>query len=349
MSERDDLLASIATKVQTYRAGELAAPDAGHVDRWAQQFSAHDQVPFLKEFDHVIGQTFLTQQMVDQFLQDLVVNEKLAGKDFRSYWRKANVLNIQKYGQSQKEMLKLFDIALQKQCGFGLAGCGSDEGDYIYLDDILFSGSRVATDLEAWISEKAPAKANVQVLLMGLHTGGHYFINSRRLREARENANKDIQFHFWRMVELENQKYHKDNSGVLWPTVIPDDPLVKQYVESEKRFPLALRNPGGKLNFFSSEVGRQLLEREFLVAGVKIRSRIQEPKSIMRPLGFGNFGVGFGSPIATYRNCPNNAPLAVWWGDPKATSGALHWYPLVPRKTYSSPENVFHGLDDLTG
>jgi hypothetical protein len=34
--------------------------------------------------------------------------------------------------------------------------------------------------------------------------------------------------------------------------------------------------------------------------------------------------LGFGSTIVTFRNCPNNAPLAFWAGDP--------WYPLFPRK-----------------
>jgi hypothetical protein len=35
--------------------------------------------------------------------------------------------------------------------------------------------------------------------------------------------------------------------------------------------------------------------------------------------------LGFGSLIVTFRNCPNNTPLALWAGDP--------WYPLFPRIT----------------
>jgi hypothetical protein len=35
--------------------------------------------------------------------------------------------------------------------------------------------------------------------------------------------------------------------------------------------------------------------------------------------------LGFGSLIVTYRNCPNNAPLALWVDHP--------WYPLFPRTT----------------
>jgi hypothetical protein len=73
-----------------------------------------------------------------------------------------------------------------------------------------------------------------------------------------------------------------------------------------------------------------------VLAGVRIRSFSQNPSAALRPLGFGHFGLGFGSTIVTFRNCPNNAPLALWWGDPKAS--AAHpfnkWYPLFQRKTY---------------
>ncbi len=42
--------------------------------------------------------------------------------------------------------------------------------------------------------------------------------------------------------------------------------------------------------------------------------------------------LGFGSLVVTFRNCPNNAPLALWVGDP--------WYPLFPRTTNSQAEIV---------
>jgi hypothetical protein len=45
-----------------------------------------------------------------------------------------------------------------------------------------------------------------------------------------------------------------------------------------------------------------------------------------RPLGHMTLvTLGFGSLIVTYRNCPNNAPLALWVDHP--------WYPLFPRTT----------------
>ena len=91
-----------------------------------------------------------------------------------------------------------------------------------------------------------------------------------------------------------------------------------------------LRTPGqvGGKGIFSSDEARQLLEEEFLKAGVRIRQMCPNLNKYQRPLG--NMlleTLGFGSLIVTFRNCPNNAPLALWAGDP--------WHPLFPRTTNS--------------
>ncbi|MBS0382028.1 MAG: hypothetical protein JSR56_06320 [Proteobacteria bacterium] len=346
MGERENLTASIANTIKTYRSGELDRPTPAHVERWANQFTPVNQLPFLREFDHVIRQTFLTKKAVADFLGNLVRNEQLVGKDPKAYWARANVLRIQKNGQSQKEMTGLFAEAVGKQCSLKLSKCGTDAGDYIYLDDVIFSGGRVVTDLQAWIADKAPKNATVHVIVMAYHTLGQFFAD-KRLTEAAAKSRKTIKVRFWRLIALENRKFQKDNSNVLWPTAIPNDAQVQAYIAAEKKYPWDPRKPGGSLGMFSSEAGRQVLESEFLIAGVKIRSLTQSPRDFVRPLGLGNFGVGFGSLIATYRNCPNNCPLALWWGDPEATSGALHWYPLLRRKTYATLESSSDDGDDL--
>ena len=96
---------------------------------------------------------------------------------------------------------------------------------------------------------------------------------------------------------------------------------------------------------FSSEDVRMLLDREMLLDGMLIRSFSQSPSRALSPLGFSAYGLGFGSMIVTYRNCPNNTPLALWWGDPEAPSNHpfSRWYPLLPRKTYNEEVD----LDDF--
>jgi hypothetical protein len=274
----------------------------------------------------------------------MVKSTKIAGDDPCGLWARAHFLNIQTNGLSQKEILEIVEKILQKECKLSIAKCGKAGGDYVYVDDVMFSGSRVGNDLAAWIVDKAPAKARVHVIVGAIHTSGEYLVG-KRLKKVIADSGKTIELKYWRIVTVENRKWYKNDSAVLWPAEVPEDEATKQYIASPHKFPLELRKPGGKFEPFSSEQGRQLLEREFLVAGVKIRGLSQNPKDILRPLGFSPFGVGFGSMTVTYRNCPNNCPLALWWGDPTATSGPFHWYPLFQRKTYS--QNVDFDVIDF--
>lgn len=343
MSELDDLVISIAKSVKSYRAGEIAEPTPEHVERWSRQFTPANVLPFLREFDHVIRQTFLTEELIKKFLKGLVTNTALTGDNNKTFWQSANVLTIQKKGQSQREMVKLFANELREICGLELTQCGAFGGDYIYLDDILFTGGRIGSDIQHWIENQAPSKANVHIILAAMFTGGHFYLESNRLKKSIERSGKKITIKFWRAVSLENRLYYNYTSDVLWPTIIPMDQIIQEHVDVAAK----LRTPGGKTKFFSSESARQILESEFLLAGAKIRSLTAAPSDFNRPLGCGNFGLGFGSMLTTYRNCPNNCPLAVWWGDPKVESGALNWYPLLPRITYAAPENIFNGFNAL--
>jgi hypothetical protein len=307
---------------------------------WVKQFADDAQVPLLREIDHVLKSTYRTKDSVYRFLSMLVESKDLAVPDPCAFWSKALFLRIQKRGHSQEEMLVLFDEALKKRCGINVASCGKTGGDYIYIDDVMFSGNRVGNDLAAWIENDAPTEATVHVVVAAIHTIGEYLVG-KRLKGAIAASGKKIDIKYWRAMTIENRKYFKDDSEVLWPTTIPEDPRVIAYVAQPHKFPFDPRKAGGKLGPFSSEAGRQLLERELLIAGVGIRELSENPRDILRPLGFSPFGLGFGLMIVTFRNCPNNCPhcpnncpLAFWWGDPEAISGPFHWYPLFPRKTY---------------
>jgi len=257
----------------------------------------------------------------------------------------ANFLRIQQNGHSQEELLILFGESLKKQLNIDIDVCGKENGPFIYLDDVLFSGNRIGNDISAWLQQDAPAEAIVHIFVFAVHTLGEYQM-MKRIKEDAAAAEKKIDFQLWRSITLENRRRYRDTSEVLWPATLPGHEALKAYVEAEKKFPFEPRIPGKKLNYeiFSSEEGRQLLEREFLLAGIRILDCCESPKKVMRPLGFSNFGLGFGSMIATYRNCPNNCPLALWWGDPDAppSSPLGQWYPLLPRKTYGR-DTEFYG------
>lgn len=341
MKTRDELLQSIATIVQDYREGEITRPRPEHVDRWARQFSNGAQLEFLTEFDHLLKRNYFSKKSVNEFFTYQIANHDLAKANPTAFWKSVNFLNIQQYGHSQREILALFADSIHQQCNLELNQCGVVNGPFFYLDDVLFSGGRVGSDLKNWIINTSPVKATVHVLVIGTHSLGTWQLKNAVAAEAAK-VGKEIECNVWAAVCFENRKARKDSSEVLWPSELPDDEALASYMATESRFPFEPRKPSSVLTnpIFSNEAGRKVLEREFLLAGVKIRGGCRDPKKSMRPLGFSAFGLGFGSTIVTYRNCPNNCPLALWWGDANATSGAMHWYPLLPRKTYAQSDIV---------
>jgi hypothetical protein len=255
MSKRSELLESIATTIADYRAGEIDVPTPDHVDRWIKQFDRNVQVAMLAEFAHVFEQIYVSKVMVREFLSTLVVNKKITGDDPYTFWENVRFLNIQGGGNSQKEMLEMFDRVLRKECDLDLQECGKNSRTFLYLDDAIFSGNRVRLDLSSWIKEEAPTKAELHVVVIALHAGGHYYA-STALKKAARNVGKNIKVTWWRCVYIEDRKSNINTSNVLRPTSLPQDGRTQAYVEMLKNagYPPTLRQAGimGNETIFSS-------------------------------------------------------------------------------------------------
>jgi hypothetical protein len=336
LSERRKLLASMASTIADYRVDDLAAPTPEHVERWAAQFDKTVRLDLLRELDYVLRKTYYSRERIRSFLAELAEAKELAGTRPREFWADTSLLDIQQSGHSQTEMLGFFTQALKSKYDL-TPGATGGKRRFVYLDDGLFSGSHVGTDLSSWLRGAAPNKAHVHIIVIASHQLGEWQCLERLKKEAAA-VGKVVGFDCWRAVIFENRKRYRDTSEVLWPAMLPDDEAVRAYLIKEQKYPFEPRKPGGTLKqpIFSSESGRQLIEREMLLAGAKINSFSREPSPALRPLGFSAFGLGFGTMLVTYRNCPNNCPLALWWGDPLADKSHpfSKWYPLVPRKTY---------------
>jgi hypothetical protein len=327
MSEQDRLIKSVATTISDYRTREISRRTSQHVQRWIDQFPAGARYGILAELEHVLSRTYQSRKKVESFLSTVLNSRRLAGTEPCKFWEQTRFLNIQSAGNSQCEMLKLFEPLLENRCGLELGNCGRrNPSTFIYLDDVLFTGNRVLRDIISWINSDAPRSAQLHVATIGMHTQGQQYAR-RKIREAIAESRKSIQISWWKLVTLEDRRSETYTSDVLRPTRIPPDREVRAYVES-LGFPVVLRRPGsvGTQGYFSSEAGRDLLEQQFLIQGVHIRSICPNLNVFQRPLGNSVLAtLGFGSMVATFRNCPNNAPLVLWAGDP--------WYPLLPRKT----------------
>jgi hypothetical protein len=326
MTGRAALLDSISETISDYRAGEMPAPTPSHLDQWVQQFDPEVQLPLLREIDHVLERTYCSRETVESFLSSLLRHAPLTGPDPSSFWPSVLLLDIQTAGRSQSDMVEMFGALVVDELGVALADGGGVPSSYLYLDDGIFSGGRVLSDLSRWIRTDAPHDARVEIVSMALHLGGKWYAQER-LQAVAQQAGKTVSLHWWSGVNVENRQTYTNSSDVLRPTELPNDERVLEYAAGLE-FPVRLRTGSqvGRQAFFSSGDGRHLLEQELLKAGVRIRDMCPYLNEYQRPLG--NWvlqTLGFGSMIVTFRNCPNNAPLALWAGDP--------WYPLLPRRT----------------
>lgn len=330
---RRELLQSIADQVADYREGDVPRRTPQVVDEWVQQFPEDVQDGVLSEVNNLLGKTYISRADMTSFLQGLTAHAKFCGDDPNTFWKSANLLSIQQKGNSQREMLVMFGELLAQSIGVNLTECGSDAGPFVYIDDGLFGGGRVLQDLTSWIERKAPAEFELRIVVSVLHTLGQYYVD-KKITELKAKTKKKFKVSYWRIHEIENRRYYKNASDVLWPTAIPAGPAAEAYVrymtEEEPRYKVELRTPGsvGGKKFFSSDKARILLEQQFLTAGFEVRRRCPRLSETIRPLGATLLKTfGFGSTVVTFRNCANNCPPCLWAGDP--------WVPLFPRSTNS--------------
>lgn len=337
MDERRDLLGFIAKVTADYRGDERGSPPSPEsVDRWIRQFDGEVQVPILREMRHVLQKTYLSRSRAKRLLHLLFKREGLAGQDPCAFWQGVKFIHSQGPGTGQSEMLAIFSEILQEECGRGISLPNGEPPHYFaFLDDVIYTGGTARENLEAWL-EDAPSNSSLYILSAAYHTSSYYSLN--KVREAALGKGISVTQHA--AVGFENRKGHRDVSRVLWPTEIPEDPAVQKYVEGMGHPPV-LRNAGAESGegLFSSAAGRHLLEQEFLRAGVRIREMCPNLPERHRPLGYSPLDtLGFGSTIVTFRNCPNNAPLALWAHEP--------WHPLFPRKTRDRTKHEFTDIPD---
>ena len=281
--------------------------------------------------DYVLKRTYFSQDRVIKFLWDLMHTTKLVGDDPSKFWRNVKFLEIQEEGESQTELLALFNRLLATQYGFGIDKCGENASTFLYLDDGVFTGDRVRGDLRKWVVDEAPPEANLHVAAIALHSGGEDRVNEH-IKRATTTTGKTIKISWWYEIELEDRKVHRHEADVLYPAGIPDDPAVLGYIRKEKYKPSPRRSGNiGEDALYRNDRGKRLLELEFLKAGAHIRQLCPKLGPMQKPLGYTPYDkLGFGSLIITYRNCPNNVPLALWADHP--------WYPLFPRVTHNKAE-----------
>jgi len=329
----------IADIIEGYRDGEFGTYDSSHVERWIAQFDEDEQETVLLETLKILKKNYITADKFTQFINDLIKLDSVHNGDISNYWKSVSLLDIQKNGSSQDELNDILVQAISER--YGVSGViGKDSDEYIYLDDFIFSGNRLLSDMQNWIVDIAPNECRVCVITIGYFIYGQWSTQEKLKKIAKESG-KNIEFVFvsYEEFRLENRLSRKDCSEVFWPTesITSLDGYGDWF--SSENFNPKYRQGNGRRNEVFSNSRREDYEQIMFKYGLKIMSFSSQNSVVVKPLGYSTFrGFGFGSTVFSFRNCPNNNPLAFWWGDPTANSSHpfSKWYPLLQRKTYGS-------------
>ncbi len=325
---RAALLEAIAHRVADYRQGELPPITPDHVDRWVCQFAPADQVTILEEMRALLQAYYVSREDARYFLAGLLRHPDLFGRDVRAGLRATRFLQIQRKGQSQADLLVLVDEILQAEHGLRLAECGAQPRAYVYLDDCLFSGETALQDLKDALHSFAP-RTTLHLVVIAAYWRGLDRLRGELDPLARRAG---LTVKYWRAHEFYDIADVPTRYDALWPRPSAVDGPVQAYLKTlPGRRPRDLFRPDGvpfEDTLFSSATARDVVERAFLQVGARLVLQSRVPNPYQRPLGYEKApSLGFGAFLVTYRNCPNNCPLVLWWGV------ANRWYPLFRRKT----------------
>ncbi len=332
-AERGHLARMIATLIADYRHGEISPPSEQHVLRWVEQFDAAAQTTLLQELCRLLPGVYVSYQQLKTHLDQLLTLPDLVGQHPANGLRRAKFLDLQQAGTSQRTLLRLLEERLVERFGLCLDDCGTDPAHYVYLDDGVYTGRTFAQDLERWLPQAAPG-TTIHVVLLGLHTEARDY---RQRRLAPLLHRHKVRLVFWALHLFDNRRDQPDRVECLWPRQVLGDAAVDQYAAQVAErvglngwrwtFPL-FRPPHVPVTevLFSSPAARDIVEEQFLKAGVRIIQRARHANPQMRPLGFDMLeSLGFGAMFISCLNIANSCPLALWYG-------LCDWHPLFRRK-----------------
>lgn len=336
MEQMEVLAESIAETIENYKNNSFCEEnDKHHVLKWVSQFDEIDRLFVLEQTDLLLAKQYFTEDDFKEILDEAI--KETDKKILRDY----SFLDIQGDGDSQSDMLKILNDSCLANYGFPINVNDYTKNEFVYHDDVVFTGDRVCRDLEEWIKNSAPQKCSLIIAAIYTHSSAEYSIQTK-LKKIISDSNKSIDLtldYFGKCYE--NRFKMRNRSDVFWPKEenvnIPDDLDPSLFISTAPRGEAPGRTGFIKSYVFRNENDRDRYEKILCEKGFHIRSLSGNPKDSLKPLGYKTYkGLGFGGTIFTYRNCPNNTPLVFWWGNPNMDSWnpLSRWYPLMMRKPY---------------
>lgn len=305
----------ISNIIQDYGLGAFGKLDSSHVSKWLDQFN-NDHEIIAYETANILESNYLTEKDFKDFLSSAI---NLIRKEMHE---KFVIIEAQGQNKSQSFMTNILKNDGISSTFFDMSRI---DKNIIYIDDFIFSGQTLVSDFKKWLG----TNHNVSNVTIHIITMGRYDYNANRTIDYLNKAYIDREIKF----TIRSRKAYVLSDSFQLKQASLDDEDVSMYVRSNlgntKIYP---RCREGSL--ISNSKNRNIYEAEMTKAGIKIINLCKDPHVVMKPLGFGSLGLGFGGSLFSYRNCPNTTPLAFWWGNPNyydANHPFRKWYPLMQR------------------
>lgn len=333
---------------------ENNAMTTDHVLDWVSQFDEVDREFVLDELLHIFKQTYLSKAQCKRVLKSCLENwtQEFKYKDIASFIAETAFLDLQPAHKSQRELLNLLNEILIEHYNCNLAQSGLRIKRYIYLDDVLSTGSKLFSDLDTWFkagNSIKPGISNFQsirdtqspvlVTVVCGHTWGANNAEFRLIKSLGTEVKKMLTIKAIYWIENNIKDYNPKLNNMI--PLDHQDPDIHDYWNSltaTDKVDYAFRSSHipAEEKLFSSATSRNRLETLFLVKGIEILSRVGELKvGQIRPLGYtikSHKTFGLGTLFFTYRNIPNNCPIVLWWANNK-------WRPLFVLKNRGVKKN----------
>ena len=332
--------------IKDYRADEnnpAVMMTRKRVKLWVEQFEKKDRLFLLIELKNIFQKHYCMKIEAKSFLKgtiDVLAKDKGYATP-QAFLLDTVFLDLQPAGKSQKKFLALLAEVLKDEFSFDVQHCGTQQRkNFVYLDDILCTGNTLLYGVKDWAGTyyqqnqtylEAIKARNIELILcyIFIHTKNYH----KKVAEIGYKIDKEFRHTIHHWLEIDNENLDAtSNLGIALPTETDQSEEVIRYKEqiitevdnytNSKGYPTSVEEfyrPIGKPiteTFFTSPEARTRFENIMLEKGIKILKKANITKQNIRALGYSlpsqkNFG--FGALCFTWRNVPNNTPLAFWY------------------------------------
>ncbi len=360
----------LADMISQYRMGELEISiNEEHVSRWINQFSENAREVILSETIFVFQKWFFKKACFINFIENVLKNLMGQEETIEQTIRNTVFVNEQSCGLSQRTIISWLSSFVKENYGLSIrTTVDSKCKNYVYLDDGLYTGSRLKKDLDSLVG-RITEGSSIRVYFLVACSSTFEYVSKEILPSLK--AKKDVNVALFRQHVIRNNRisdHGKEGMSASYETIDPGwdclipcrelrELTVVQEYEKDLIDKCRANNMGGQSYFyrkeseekyegvFSSAENRKIVEREFLLKGIEIVKSCTVNQCFF-PLGRSKWpSFGLGTFTATEMNISNSCPLVLWWGNNKNQGNALdYWYPLLPRRT-NEVDNIINDFE----